>query len=136
MRVIYMGTPAFSIPPLEQLVESGYQVVGVYTQPDKPAGRGRNVVASPIRSYAEERGLRVVQPPSLRGTEAYDELASLKPDIIVIAAYGRILPKDVVQLPPWRCVNIHPSLLPRHNGVSTTVPFRTARATGGVKARA
>ena len=118
MRVIYMGTPAFSTPPLEQLVESGYQVVGVYTQPDKPAGRGRNVVASPIKAYAEERGLRVFQPTSLRNPDAYGELASFKPDIIVIAAYGRILPKEVVQLPPWGCVNVHPSLLPRHRGPS------------------
>ena len=118
MRVIYMGTPDFSVPPLEQLVESGYQVVGVYTQSDKPAGRGRNVVASPIKVYAEGRGLRVFQPTSLRGPEANREIASLKPDIIVIAAYGRILPKMVVELPPWGCVNVHPSLLPRHRGPS------------------
>ena len=118
MRVIYMGTPAFSIPPLERLVESGYQVVGVYTQPDKPAGRGRNVVASPIKSYAEGRDLRVLQPISLRSAEANRELAGLKPDIIVVAAYGRILPPQVVQLPPWGCVNVHPSLLPLHRGPS------------------
>ena len=113
-----MGTPAFSVPPLEQLVDSGYQVVGVYTQPDKPAGRGRNVVASPMKSYAEGRGLRVFQPTSLRDPDANREIASLKPDIIVIAAYGRILPKAVVQLPQWGCVNVHPSLLPRHRGPS------------------
>ena len=118
MRVIYMGTPAFSILPLEQLVESGYRVVGVYAQPDKPAGRGRAVVASPSKSYAEECGIRVFQPTSLRDPDAYRELASLKPDIIVIAAYGRILPKEVVQLPPWGCVNVHPSLLPLHRGPS------------------
>ena len=118
MRVIYMGTPAFAIPPLEQLLENGYQVVGVYTQPDRPTGRGRNVAASPIKAYAEERGLKVLQPTSLRLPDAYQELASLNPDIIVIAAYGRILPKEVVQLPPWGCVNVHPSLLPKHRGPS------------------
>lgn len=118
MRVIYMGTPAFVIPPLEQLVESGYQVVGVYTQPDRPTGRGRNVTPSPIKVYAEEHGLKVFQPSSLRLPDAHDELAALKPDIIVIAAYGRILPKEVVQLPPLGCVNIHPSLLPRYRGPS------------------
>ncbi len=118
MRVIYMGTPAFSVPPLELLVESGYQVVGVYTQPDRPAGRGRSVLASPIKAYAEEHELRVFQPTSLRLPDTYRELVSLKPDVIVIAAYGRILPKDVVKLPPSGCVNIHPSLLPRHRGPS------------------
>jgi methionyl-tRNA formyltransferase len=118
MRVIYMGTPAFVIPPLEQLVESGYQVVGVYTQPDRPTGRGRNMAPSPIKSYAEEHGLRVLQPASLRLPEAQDGLAALEPDIIIIAAYGRILPSDVVNLPPLGCVNIHPSLLPRHRGPS------------------
>ena len=113
-----MGTPAFSVPLLEQLVEGGYQVVGVYAQPDKPAGRGRNVVASPIKTYAEERGLMVFQPTSLRDADANREITALKPDIIVIAAYGRILPKAVVELPPWGCVNVHPSLLPRHRGPS------------------
>jgi methionyl-tRNA formyltransferase len=118
MRVIYMGTPALSVHPLERLVESGYQVVGVYTQPDKPAGRGRNVAASPMKIYAEEQGLRVLQPSSLRYPDADREIADLKPDIIIVAAYGRILPKSVVQLPRWGCVNIHPSLLPRHRGPS------------------
>ncbi|MDA0988112.1 MAG: methionyl-tRNA formyltransferase [Chloroflexi bacterium] len=118
MRVIYMGTPAFVIPPLEQLVESGYQVVGVYTQPDRPTGRGRNVAPSPIKAYAEEHGLRVFQPTSLRDENTYKELAALEPDIMVIAAYGRILPSEVVNLPPLGCVNIHPSLLPRYRGPS------------------
>ena len=118
MRVVYMGTPAFAVPPLKELVESGYQVVGVYTQPNKPAGRGRRDVASPVKSYAEEQGLRLFQPATLRDPDAKREMASLKPDIAVIAAYGRILPKAVVQLPPWGCVNVHPSFLPRHRGPS------------------
>lgn len=118
MRVVFMGTPAFSVPPLELLVESGEQVVGVYTQPDKPAGRGRDVVASPIKSCAEKRGLPVFQPASFRSPDACRELASLKPDVIVVAAYGKLLPKEVLQLSPWGCVNIHPSLLPRHRGPS------------------
>jgi methionyl-tRNA formyltransferase len=118
MRVIYMGTPAFSVPPLELLVESGYQVVGVYTQPDRPAGRGRSVLPSPIKTYAEEHGLRVFQPASLRPADTQRELASLNPDIVIIAAYGRILPREVVNLPALGCLNIHPSLLPRHRGPS------------------
>lgn len=118
MRVVYMGTPAFTIHPLEQLVEGGYQVVGVYTQPDKPAGRGRDVAASPIKSYAERCGLPVFQPTSFRSPESCRELASLKADVVVAAAYGKLLPKEVLQLSPWGCVNIHPSLLPRHRGPS------------------
>jgi len=118
MRVIYMGTPAFSVPPLELLVERGYQVAGVYTQPDRPAGRGKSVLASPIKTYAEEHGLRVFQPASLGSSDTHRELVALNPDIIIIAAYGRILPKEVVNLPPLGCVNIHPSLLPRHRGPS------------------
>ena len=116
--MIYMGTPAFAVYPLEQLVENGYKVVGVYTQPDKRAGRGRKEAASPIKTYAEEQGIQVFQPTSLRASGANSEIASLNPDIIVIAAYGSILPKEVVQLPPWGCINIHPSLLPRHRGPS------------------
>jgi len=118
MRVIYMGTPAFSVPPLELLVESGYEVAGVYTQPDRPAGRGRSVLASPIKTYAEEHGLRVFQPASLGSADTHREIASLSPDVIIIAAYGRILPREVVNLPPLGSVNIHPSLLPRHRGPS------------------
>ena len=118
MRVVYMGTPAFSVPPLELMLESGFQVVGVYTQPDKPAGRGRSVLPSPVKAYAQGHGLRVFQPASLRPPAAYNEFRSLEPDVIVIAAYGLILPAAALAAAPWGCVNIHPSLLPRHRGPS------------------
>ncbi len=118
MKVIYMGTPHFSISPLELLVESGIQVVGVYTQPDRPAGRGRAVHPSPVKIYAEAHGLRVIQPSSLGAIDTYREMVSLTADIIVVAAYGKILPKEIVNLPAFGCVNIHPSLLPRHRGPS------------------
>jgi len=121
MKVVYMGTPAFAIPPLEQLLDGGYQVVGVYTQPDKPVGRGRGVMASAVKTFAEQRGLRVFQPKSLRSPAAYRGLVEVGPDIIVVAAYGRLLPKEVLQLPPRGCVNVHPSLLPRHRGPSPVV---------------
>lgn len=118
MRVVYMGTPAFAIPPLEELLAEGYEVVGVYTQPDRPSGRGRSLEAPPVKTYALEQGLDVLQPTSLRSAEAHDRLAALAPDVIAIAAYGRILPEEVVNVPPAGCVNVHPSLLPRHRGPS------------------
>ena len=118
MRVVYMGTPAFAIAPLEELLASGYDVVGVYTQPDRPAGRGRSMEAPPVKTFALDRGLDVIQPTSLRNAEAHDRLAALAPDVIAIAAYGRILPEEVVGMAPAGCVNVHPSLLPRYRGPS------------------
>lgn len=118
MKVVYMGTPAFAVAPLEGLLTYGYEVVGVYTQPDRPAGRGRGVEAPPVKVFAEGRGLKVFQPSSLRAPAALQEMASLEPDLALVAAYGRILPKEVLQLPKWGCVNVHPSLLPRHRGPS------------------
>ena len=118
MRVVYMGTPAFAIPPLEELLASGYDVVGVYTQPDRPAGRGRSMEAPPVKTFALERGLEVIQPTTLRNPEAHSRLAALSPDLIAIAAYGRILPEEVVGMAPAGCVNVHPSMLPRHRGPS------------------
>ena len=118
MRVVYMGTPAFAIPPLEELLARGHEVVGVYTQPDRPSGRGRSVEAPPVKAFALERGLDVFQPTSLRNAEAHSRLAALAPDVIAIAAYGRILPEEVVNMAPGGCVNVHPSLLPRHRGPS------------------
>ena len=122
MRVIYMGTPALSVSPLDLLLEKKYQVVGVYTQPDRPAGRGRGMLTSPVKAYAEERGLKVLQPTSLGSYHTYSEFRSLKPDVVVVAAYGKILPKRLVRFPLFGCINIHPSLLPRHRGPSP-VPF-------------
>ena len=118
MKVVFMGTPAFAIPLLEELLASGYDMVGVYTQPDRPAGRGRNLEPPPVKAYALERGLNVLQPATLRTPEAHSQLADLAPDLIAIAAYGRILPVEVVGMAPAGCVNVHPSLLPRHRGPS------------------
>ena len=116
-----MGTPVFSIPVLAELLGASHQVVGVYTRPDKPAGRGRRLMPQPVKVYAEEHALPVLQPPSLRRTEAIEQLASLRPEVVVVAAYGRILPPEVLALPPKGLVNIHPSLLPRHRGPSPVV---------------
>ena len=119
LRAVFMGTPAFALPVLSALLDADYGVVGVYTQPDRRSGRGRPVVFSEIKSFALEQGLPVFQPASLKGDEkAREELASLSPDLIVVAAYGLFLPAETLGLPRLGCLNVHPSLLPRHRGPS------------------
>ncbi|MBM3148868.1 MAG: methionyl-tRNA formyltransferase [Chloroflexi bacterium] len=113
-----MGTPDFAVPTLESLIENGYEIVAVYTQRDKESGRGRHVVASPVKQVAMSRGIRVMQPDNLKGEETVEELAGLAPELIVVAAYGQILPRKVLSLPRFGCVNIHPSLLPKYRGSS------------------
>ncbi len=118
MRVVFMGTPEFAVTPLEQLVDNGYQVAAVYTQPDRAAGRGRSLVAPPLKKAALARGLPVVQPANMKRGPVAEELAGLQPDVIVVAAFGQILPRPVLNIPPLGCVNIHPSLLPRYRGTA------------------
>ncbi|MDP2731122.1 MAG: methionyl-tRNA formyltransferase [Dehalococcoidales bacterium] len=118
MRVVFMGTPQFAVPPLEHLLFNGYQVVAVYTQPDRAAGRGRLLAASPVKRVAIDWGLPVVQPASFKKTEVVAELASFKPDVIVVAAFGQILSQSVLDIPVYGCFNLHPSLLPRFRGAS------------------
>ena len=118
MRVIFMGTPEFAIPCLERLILNHYQVVAVYTQPDKPAGRGRSLVSPPLKRAALTQKLPVVQPVSLKRPEVVAQLAGFHPDVIVVAAFGQILPQSVLDIPSYGCINIHPSLLPRFRGVS------------------
>lgn len=113
-----MGTPQFAVPVLSALLDAGHDIVAVYSQPDRPTGRGKRVAATPVKRFAEERGLRVYQPPSLRAPEVQDELASLSPDVIVVAAYGLFLPPGTLEMPPLGCLNVHPSLLPRYRGAS------------------
>jgi methionyl-tRNA formyltransferase len=118
IRLVFMGSPGFAVPALEGLVRSGCEVAAVYTQPDRPAGRGRALLASPVKEAALRYGLAVVQPESLKAPAAAAQLAEFKPEIIVVAAYGQLLPKAVLELPPRGCVNIHPSLLPEFRGAS------------------
>jgi len=118
LRVIFMGTPEFAVPSLEHLILSQHQVVAVYTQPDKPAGRGRSLVSSPLKRAALTWKLPVVQPISLKSPEVVGQLANFHPDVIVVAAFGQILPQSVLDIPSYGCINIHPSLLPRFRGVS------------------
>lgn len=118
MRLIFMGSPHFAVPPLDYLLAEDYQIAAVYTQPDRPAGRGRGLVASPVKQVAEARGLRVVQPPSLKTAGVAEQLEGFKPDAIVVAAFGQIVPTSILGIPRLGCVNIHPSLLPRYRGAS------------------
>jgi methionyl-tRNA formyltransferase len=118
LRIVFMGSPEFAVPSLEQLIINRFQVVAVYTQPDRPAGRGRVLVPPPLKVVALKMGLTVVQPESLRTEAAVAQLAEFKPDVIVVCAYGQILPKSVLDMPPHRCLNVHFSLLPRHRGAS------------------
>jgi len=113
-----MGTPEFAIPSLEYLILNQYQVVAVYTQPDKPAGRGRSLAFPPLKRAALAWKLPVVQPVSLKSAQAMAQLAEFHPDVIVVAAFGQILLQSVLDIPGHRCINIHPSLLPRFRGAS------------------
>jgi methionyl-tRNA formyltransferase len=113
-----MGSPEFAIPPLEHLLANNYQVVAVYTQPDKPAGRGRTLVSPPVKRAALAWQLPVVQPVSLKAVGVVEQLAGFAPDVIVVSAFGQILPEKVLALPRFGCLNIHPSLLPRFRGAS------------------
>jgi len=118
LRILFMGTPEFAVPSLECLILNQYHVVAVYTQPDKPAGRGRSLVSAPVKKVAIVRKLPVVQPVSLKKAEAVAQLADFHPDVIVVAAFGQILPQSVLDIPTYGCINIHPSLLPRFRGAS------------------
>ncbi|HSG59349.1 MAG TPA: methionyl-tRNA formyltransferase [Woeseiaceae bacterium] len=117
-RIIFAGTPEFSVVSLRALVESGKQPVAVLTQPDRPAGRGKRLTPSPVKQYAEERGIPVLQPQTLRDAAIVAELAALEADIMVVAAYGLILPQAVLDLPASGCLNVHASLLPRWRGAA------------------
>lgn len=117
-RVIFMGTPDFAVPSLAALIAGGYDVVGVVTQPDRPAGRGRKLTASPVKRFAEEHGLPVLQPATFRQPEPVAALSALAPDVIVVAAYGLILPQAVLDIPPHGCLNVHGSLLPKYRGAA------------------
>ncbi len=118
MRIVFMGTPDFARASLEKLLNDRFDVVGVFTQPDKARGRGMSVSASPVKELAVQYGLPVFQPQSLRTGEAYDALCRLKPDILAVVAYGRLLPDEFLALPRYGAVNVHASLLPRYRGAA------------------
>ena len=116
MRIVFMGTPDFAAASLKKLIETQYEIVGVFTQPDRPKGRGMSLSACPVKVLAEAHGLPVFQPESLRTEEAYALMQSLCPELIVVVAYGKMLPKEILTLPSKGCINVHGSLLPRYRG--------------------
>jgi methionyl-tRNA formyltransferase len=118
MKVVFMGSPAFALPALQALMLNKYDISAVYTQPDKKTGRGQQVMPCPVKQLAAGAGISVIQPQSFRDAGAVELLAGLRPDIIIVAAYGQILPEAVLQIPQHKCINIHPSLLPRYRGPS------------------
>ena len=118
MRIVFMGTPEFAVPSLKALTEAGYEICGVFTQPDKPKNRGMKLQASPIKEYALSVGLPVFQPAKMRDGEALAVLRELEPELITVAAYGKILPVDILELPPLGCINVHSSLLPKYRGAA------------------
>lgn len=118
LRLIFAGTPDFAVPALEALIASEHRVVAAYTQPDRPAGRGRKLTESPVKRLARTHAIPVEQPRSLRERTARDRLASLEPDVLIVAAYGLILPQSVLDVPRWGGINIHASLLPRWRGAA------------------
>jgi methionyl-tRNA formyltransferase len=129
-RIIFAGTPAFATTCLDGLVEAGYPPIAVFTQPDRPAGRGRKLSASPVKLRALELGLPLHQPISLKGTDATEALRSLAPDLMVVVAYGLILPSQVLAIPSRGCANVHASLLPRWRGAA---PIQRALMAGDAR---
>lgn len=117
-HLVFMGTPEFAVPLLDALTRTEHHIVGVYTRPDQPAGRGKQLQMSPIKQLALARGLPLFQPSTLRAPDAIAPLRALAPDLIIVAAYGLILPRDVLTIPRRGCVNAHASLLPRHRGAA------------------
>lgn len=122
MKIVFMGTPDFAVPCLKVLAESSHEVSAVFTQPDKPKGRGYKMIPTPVKSVALEYGLPVYQPLSLRkgddAQQAMEILKNISPDLIVVTAYGQILPKEILELPKYKCINIHASLLPKYRGAA------------------
>ena len=118
MRIVFMGTPDFAAASLEKLIEEGFEIAGVFTQPDKPKGRGMEMSFSPVKELALKNNLPVYQPAKMRDGEAFELVKSLEPDILVVVAYGKILPDDILALPKYGAVNVHGSLLPKYRGAA------------------
>lgn len=119
MRIVFMGTPDFAKESLDAIYNAGHEIIGVVTNPDKPKGRGMKMVASPVKEFAIEKGLKVYQPLKVKNnTEFIEEIKALNPDVICVVAYGKILPKEILDIPKLGCINVHGSLLPKYRGAA------------------
>lgn len=119
MKVVFMGTPDFAKESLESIYNAGHEILGVVTNPDKPKGRGMKMVASPVKEFAMEKGLKIYQPLKVKNNEDFiEEMKALDPDVICVVAYGKILPKEVLDIPKLGCINVHGSLLPKYRGAA------------------
>ena len=130
MNILFMGTPEFAVPTLRALAAAGHNLLGAYTQPDKAVGRKQIMTPPPVKVCAQELGIPVFQPNTLKDGEAEQNIRTLNPDVIVTVAYGKILPESILNIPKYGCVNGHASLLPRHRGAS---PIQWAIVSGDNK---
>lgn len=119
MKIVFMGTPDFARDSLEAIYKKGHTILGVVTNPDKPKGRGMKLISSPVKEFALENNLKVFQPEKVRGNEEFiQEIKNLNPDVVCVVAYGKILPKDILDIPKYGCINVHGSLLPKYRGAA------------------
>lgn len=119
LKIVFMGTPDFARDSLKSIYEAGHEIIGVVTNPDRPKGRGMKLVASPVKEYAESKQIKIYQPEKIRNNQEFiDEIKKLNPDVICVVAYGKILPKEILDIPRYGCVNVHGSLLPKYRGAA------------------
>ena len=119
MKIIFMGTPDFAEESLKELYNAGHEILGVVTNPDKPKGRGMKMIPSPVKTFAQEHNLKIYQPQKVRNNEEFiNEIKGLQPDVICVVAYGKILPKEILEIPKYGCINVHGSLLPKYRGAA------------------
>jgi methionyl-tRNA formyltransferase len=117
-RLMFMGTPDFAVPALKALIDNGYDILAVVTQPDRPKGRGRKLSATPVKQLAQKNGLEVIQPEKISSKKFYDQLKDYSPDLIIVVAFGQILTRSLLDIPKWGIINIHASLLPKYRGAA------------------
>lgn len=126
LKIIFMGTPEFAVPSLETLMRNNYPIAAAVTQPDRPKGRGRHMIPPPVKACAERHHLPVLQPERVRNSNFIEHLMDLHPDVIVVTAFGQILPREILEIPPKGCINVHPSLLPKYRGAAP-IPWTIIR---------
>ena len=119
MKIVFMGTPDFAEESLKAIYEAGHEIIGVVTNPDRPKGRGMKMLPSPVKEFAMEKNLKIFQPEKVKNNEEFiNELKALNPDVICVVAYGKLLPKEILDIPPYGCINVHASLLPKYRGAA------------------